>query len=93
MSWLQAESIGRLQHATNQGLTVSRRKLIYITRSIFKKFPEFAGIATVNKEMYIDIIRRLRDAVRGNVPQNGKPTVAFYFTMLQHTGRLWSRIS
>jgi len=30
----------------------------------------------------------------GNAPKNGEPTVGFSFTtMLQHTGRFWSRIS
>jgi hypothetical protein len=29
----------------------------------------FTGIATVNKEMYIDILRRLRDAVRRKRPE------------------------
>jgi hypothetical protein len=29
----------------------------------------------------------------GNAPQNGEPIVDFFFkTMLQHTGRFWSRI-
>jgi len=39
LPWLQAESEERLQHASNEHLTVSRLKLIYITRSISKKVP------------------------------------------------------
>jgi len=47
----------------------------------------------VNKDTYIDILRRLRDVVRGNASKNGQPTVDFSFTtMLQLTGRFWSRI-
>ena len=38
--------------------------------------------------MYMDILRRLRDAVRRKRSQNGEPTIGFSFTtMLQHTGR------
>jgi len=48
----------------------------------------------VNSEMYIDILRRLREASEGNVLKNGEPTGRFSFTtMLQHTHRFWSRIS
>ena len=48
----------------------------------------------VNKEMYSDILSRLRDAVRRKYPRNGETTVDFSFkTMLQHTDRFWSRIS
>jgi len=43
--------------------------------------------------MYIDIHRRFRDASDWNVLKNGEPTGGFSFTMLQHTGRFWSRIS
>jgi len=47
----------------------------------------------VNKEMYTDILSRLKDAVRRKCPHNGEPTVGFSFTtMLQHTDRFWSRI-
>ena len=38
LPWLQEESKSRLQHATNQDLTVSRLKFIYIIR-ISKKVP------------------------------------------------------
>jgi hypothetical protein len=31
----------------------------------------------MNKEMYIDILRRLRDAVRRKYPKNEETTVAF----------------
>ena len=45
----------------------------------------------MNKEMYIDILRRLRDAAEGNASKSGERTVGFFFmTMLQHTGRFWS---
>jgi len=47
----------------------------------------------VNKEIYIDIFRRLRYAIRSNRLENGKPTAGFSFTtMPQHTDRFWSRI-
>jgi len=53
---------------------------------------EFTGIATVNKEMHIDVLLRLRNAV--NAPKSGEPTVGFFFTtMLQQTGHFSSRIS
>jgi hypothetical protein len=49
---------------------------------------------TFNKEMYTDILSRLTDAVRRKCLHSGEPTVDFSFTtMLQHTGRFWSRIS
>jgi len=37
----------------------------------------------VNKEVYIGILRRLRDAVRSKRPQKWR----LFTTMLQHTGR------
>ena len=44
--------------------------------------------------MYIDILYRLKDAVRRKGPENGEPTVSFSFTtMLQHTDRFWSSFS
>jgi hypothetical protein len=46
----------------------------------------------VNKEMHIDILPRLGDAVRRKGPEIGKPNFGFSFTtMLQHTGRIWSK--
>ena len=68
--------------------------------------PEFTGLIyrnllvcvhlwgkTMNKEIYIDILRHVRDA-QNKITKNAEPTVGFYFTtMLQHTGRFWSRIS
>jgi hypothetical protein len=55
-------------------------------------YREFAGIvhriATVNKKLYIDILRRLGMRSKGNAPKNGEPTFGFtYTTMLRHTGR------
>jgi len=48
----------------------------------------------VNKEMYSDILRHPRDAVRRKRPENGEPRIGFSFTiMLQHSGRCGSRIS
>jgi hypothetical protein len=48
---------------------------------------QFTGIATVGKEMHIDILRRLKDAVSTKRPKSGQPTVSFFFTtMLLHTG-------
>ena len=48
----------------------------------------------MNKEMNTEIILRLGDAVRKNVPKNGEPAVGISFTtMLQHTGQFSSRIS
>ena len=41
----------------------------------------FTGLATVNKQMYIDILRRFKDAVKRKRPEkNGEQTVGFYFT-------------
>jgi hypothetical protein len=43
--------------------------------------------------MYIDNLHHLRYAVRWKSMKNGKSTIGFSFTtMLQHTGRFWSRI-
>jgi len=48
----------------------------------------------VKKETYANILRRLRDAVRRNAPKNEEPKGGFFFTtMLQHTGRVGSRVS
>jgi len=38
-------------------------KLLLLSSS-FKKFSKFAGIVSEDKEMWIDVFRRLRDAVR-----------------------------
>jgi hypothetical protein len=39
--------------------------------------------------MHIDILRRLRDAVRRKIPKNGEPIVYFAFTtMMQLTSRV-----
>ena len=47
----------------------------------------------MNKEMYIDILRHVRDA-QNKITKNAEPTVGLCFTkVLQHTGRFWSRIS
>jgi len=55
---------------------------------------KLTGIVTVNKEMNIEIIRCLGDAVRKNLPKNGEPAISISFTtMLQHTGQIWLRIS
>ena len=52
------------------------------------------GNCKTEKEMYTEILRRLRDGVRRKRPTNGEPKGAFSFTkMLQLTGRFWSRIS
>jgi hypothetical protein len=49
---------------------------------------------TVNKEMYIDFLRHLRDAVRRRLPAKWRINCGFLFTtMPQHALRLWSRIS
>ena len=37
----------------------------------------FAGIATVNKEMYIDIIRRLKDAFKRKQPEKWRTNVLY----------------
>jgi len=43
---------------------------------------------TVNKEIHIDILRRLRDAVRRKRPGKDEPISGLSFTvMLQHTGQ------
>jgi len=47
----------------------------------------------VNQEMYVDILRQLWDAVRRKLPEKWRTRVGLHFTMLQHTGRFWSRIS
>jgi hypothetical protein len=42
---------------------------------------------TVNKELYIDILRHVRDE-KNKTTKNAELTVDFYFTtMLQHTDR------
>jgi len=41
----------------------------------------------VNKEMYVDIIHRLTDAVRKQHPAKWRKICLFFMTMLQHTGR------
>ena len=47
----------------------------------------------MNKEMHADILRHHRGAVK-ETTRNGEPTVGFSFTtMLQHSGRFWSRVS
>jgi hypothetical protein len=51
-------------------------------------------MSTVNKEMNIDILRRLRMPSEGNAAKNGKPAVGFSLTtLLQSTNRFWSKIS
>jgi len=51
-------------------------------------------VNSLDKEMYTDILHRLRDAVRGKHPKAGERIVGFSITtMLQDTGRLWSMIS
>jgi hypothetical protein len=47
---------------------------------------------TVNKGMHIDIFRCLMDAARKKRPEKREPTVSLSFTVLQHTGRCWTRI-
>jgi hypothetical protein len=48
---------------------------------VFKNFLEYAGIiysiATVNKEMYMDIIRHLRDMVRRTLLERRKTNSSF----------------
>ena len=55
---------------------------------------QFKGPGFVNKEVYVDILRRhLRDAGSRKRPKNGEPTVgSSTTTMLQHTGRFCSTI-
>jgi len=51
-------------------------------------------MSTVNKEMYIDILRRLRMPSEGNATKNGETAVGFSLTtLLQYTNRFWSKIS
>ena len=48
----------------------------------------------MNKEMYMTSLVSLGMRSEGNAPINREPAVGFSFTtMLQHTGRFWSRIS
>ena len=55
---------------------------------------EFAESKTVNQEMYIDILRRVRDAQNKTPRKMQNKKVGFSFTtVLQHTGRFRSRIS
>jgi hypothetical protein len=50
-------------------------------------------VKTVNKEIYAEIIRRLRDAVRTKNTEKLEIRVGFSFTtMLQDTGRVYSRM-
>jgi len=67
--------------------------------------PEFAGIidsnslvyiieiATSNKEIYTDILRRIRDNIRRKCPEKwGNNSWFLFTTMLLYTGRFWSWI-
>jgi hypothetical protein len=55
-----------------------------------RTFSIMSSSLTVNKEMYADILSRLRDAVRRKCPHSGEPTVDFSITtMLQHTDRFF----
>jgi hypothetical protein len=54
---------------------------------------KFTGIATVNKEMYIDILRRLGDAVRGKRSENGEPTIEFYVHQSVHSESIFKKCS
>jgi transposase len=47
-------------------------------RSRFKNFPEFIGIATESKKMYIDILRRIRDADRRKRPEKWRNNSWFF---------------
>jgi hypothetical protein len=52
------------------GLTVIRSSnYVVASKSYQNSLVQFTGITTVNKKMYIDILRRLRDAVRGKGPE------------------------
>lgn len=48
---------------------------------------------TVNKEIYFNIFRRFRDAVRTKGPQKWRNSSFSFTTMLQHTGRFQSSTS
>ena len=71
-------------------------------RSSFKKFPVFAVIyrnfcmrKSMNRERCTYILLRLRDEVRRKNPEKWTISswVVLYDTLLQHTGRFWSKIS
>jgi hypothetical protein len=67
------------------------RRCVFLLRSYLQKLPKFAGLiysnvlvqfrgdATVNKEMYIDTIRPLRDAVRKKRPEKWRTNNWFFF--------------
>jgi len=51
-------------------------------------------MATVNKEMYFNILRRLRKPSEGNAAKNGELAFGFSLTtMIQYINRFWSEIS
>jgi hypothetical protein len=66
-------------------------------RSSLRKFPEFAGIIHSNcsfekKKFTISSFVALGMRSEGNAPKSAELTADFSFvTMLQHTGRFWSR--
>jgi hypothetical protein len=71
----------------------SYNKYVVLATSSRNSLLQFTGIATVNKVMYTDILRRLEMRSEWHFPKNGEPTVGSYFTaMLQQTRRLWSRL-
>ena len=53
----------------------------------------FTGIATARKEICIDILRHLKDAVRTKRPEEQRSVGFSFTTMLQHTDWFLSRIS
>jgi len=63
----------------------------------FRKFPEFAGIIYSNgycapKKCTLTSFVALGMQSKRNDQKNGEPTIRFSLTtLLQHTGRLWSR--
>jgi hypothetical protein len=62
-------------------------RALFITRSSLK-------VKLGIKQYTLTSFVALRMRTEGNALKNGEPTVSFSFTtMLQHTGRLWSRIS
>ncbi|GBN45923.1 hypothetical protein AVEN_120672-1 [Araneus ventricosus] len=47
--------------------------------------PEFIPEGqSVNKELYLEILKRLRDGIRRKRPKNGQQTIGFFYTTMLH---------
>jgi len=63
-------------------------KYVVASKSSRKSLVYFTEISSVNREMYLHILRRLSDAAGRKCTENGEPTFGISVTtMLEHTGR------